>query len=106
MDKHDFVHQRCFGYSSLTPVSAVIPICGDSHKTKNIFERVCSDPVEGDFRESSDNLMQKNDGIHIPNQITFLCEEFGEWHRACSHLNFTEPIAKSRKRNCQEIETH
>jgi hypothetical protein len=37
----------------------------------HIFDRVCSDPVEGDFRESADNPMQKNDGGHIPNQIDF-----------------------------------
>jgi hypothetical protein len=70
----------------------------------NTFDRVCSDPVEGDFRESADSLMQKNDGIHIPNQIDFLPEGFGERHRACSHLNFNEAITKSLKRKCQEIE--
>jgi hypothetical protein len=100
MDKHDFTHQRCFGYSSLTPVPAAIPICSDSHKAKNIFDRVCSDPIECDFRESADNLMQKNDGIHILNQITFLREKFDEWYRAYSHLTFNEPITKSRKRKC------
>jgi hypothetical protein len=82
----------------------MIPIRRDSHKTKNIFDRACSDPVEGDFRKRADDLMQKNDGIHLPNQIDFLHEEFGEWHRACSHLNFNEPITKSRKRKYQEIE--
>jgi hypothetical protein len=105
MNKHDFAYQRRFGYSSLTPVPAVIPIRSDSHKVKNIFDRVCSDPVEGDFRERADNLMQKNDGIHIPSQIDFLRGEFGEWHRARSHLNCNEPITKERKRKCQEINT-
>jgi hypothetical protein len=61
--------------------------------------------MQDQIRFFADNLMQKNDGIHIPNQIDFLREEFGEWHRACGHLNFNEPVTKSCKRKCQEIET-